>query len=174
MPWSPVKKFPEIVMTIKRSGDMDKTNTNKIKQTIVGVLGIVKEHTIRQTIDTMILMNYMQPDKNAPGIWLLNPHIDQSKTIQEPFGKNKSFALQAGQNTNQNLSQNTDQKTEQNTDQNSSQKQDKETIQLSEKEVHSNINKEESGFISNPKPISTEDKKTEQEVDAMIDNLIPD
>ena len=68
MPWSPVPKFPEIVLDLKKHGYSKEVTFELLRVSIMRVTGLIKSNTIKQAITAMEDLGYL---KRNGTIWLV-------------------------------------------------------------------------------------------------------
>jgi len=65
MPWSPVTKFPAVMMNIARKGHILEISLKELELAVIEEIGIVREPTIKRTIETMEKMGLVKLSRNG-------------------------------------------------------------------------------------------------------------
>lgn len=90
MPWSPVPKFPAVMKNIARKGYTIEISVKELELAVIEEIGIVREQTIRRTIETMEKMGMVKLTR--VGIYKIT---GGKKTEKKPkgIGMNESAAV---------------------------------------------------------------------------------
>lgn len=65
MPWSPVPKFPDIILKLRSKGFTKEVNFESLKVTVIEVLGLTSDKTIARTIEIMQMLGYVKLQENG-------------------------------------------------------------------------------------------------------------
>lgn len=70
VPWSPVPHFPKVIEDLRRTGYIKEVTFHPLRVSIMRVIGIVKDQSIKQSIRTMEDLGYIRKKDSPSGqVW---------------------------------------------------------------------------------------------------------